>query len=827
MRLLFDKEANNLLNEATIDYGRLPYKLLPTYKLHCMSVRDIDTNQKWFFEGWEEMARGVEWMIANATLIVGHNILDYDLLSCKLAFGTPYYFLWEPRDRKTPYNGTPCMVGGRIIHVWDTLVVSKCLNPDRWGGHSLDAWGKRLGVEKIDWRAKAIELNLIQPGAPKGAEFATYHPEMGKYCERDTELNVAVFKAQEAEIGAWPWTDSLDLEHWVRDIITHQTHRGMVFNSGLARENLAFLDAEMERIRTIVEPLLPPKKMGLTEQKAYIPPKKQFLGNGNPSALLTKFIEKHSGSLDRVDGVWHWSACGQAGVLPIPHEPLVSTSPASVGDSTHIKGWLKELGWQPTQYKERDLTCNTKKEKLSEEKFNAAVERYVAQTLSSPFCADRCFELDTTPEKLRAKLLKHNLSRPLKVYTNPTFTVGMEKEIDPALRELETKFPYVGLVCDYLTYAHRRNSILGGGVVLDDEWEDMDEEDREWSVKGFLTAVRPDGRIPTPADSCGAGTSRFKHRVVANIPRVTSKFGRNMRAMFGVGADMIQWGYDFDSLEARIEGHYVWPYEGGPEYAESLVALKPHDCHTVLATKISALIGRAFPRGSAKNVKYGCTYGAQIPRTAKTIGCDLETAAIVYNAFWESALPLRLLKERMEAYWSTTGGKKFLRGIDWRKLPIRSKSNLLNSAFQSAGVICAKRAMVIHAKKLKDAGMYIDVFKDSGDNPFSLQLIAYHDEAQGEVTKSVCKFKSIKVDMQDDAAVKEAEERLKTWAKDKLDTLREVWSDVGHTKDAAYIGWTLPGQLATEAVREAGEYYNLNVPLSAGYMLGRNWAECH
>jgi hypothetical protein len=64
------------------------------------------------------------------------------------------------------------------------------------------------------------------------------------------------------------------------------------------------------------------------------------------------------------------------------------------------------------------------------------------------------------------------LKRPLKVYTNPTITVGMEKEIDPALLELADKFPHAKLVSDFLTYSHRRNSILGGGQEV------FDEEDR-------------------------------------------------------------------------------------------------------------------------------------------------------------------------------------------------------------------------------------------------------------------------------------------------------------------------------------------------------------
>lgn len=62
---------------------------------------------------------------------------------------------------------------------------------------------------------------------------------------------------------------------------------------------------------------------------------------------------------------------------------------------------------------------------------------------------------------------------------------------------------------EYLTYKHRRNSILGGGL----EWDEEEEAE-----KGYMAYIREDGRIPTPADTCGAATSRMKHRVCANIP---------------------------------------------------------------------------------------------------------------------------------------------------------------------------------------------------------------------------------------------------------------------------------------------------------------------
>lgn len=717
MELVWDIEANGLLDHTTIDYTASPYVLKPDFKVHCMAFEDVHSDQTWEYDP-DNLEYGVE-MFNHVNTIIGHNIINYDLLVMKLAYGLDFEI-----DEFDSHN---CYINGRKVRIIDTMVLSKVMNPDRYGGHSIEAWGDRLKLAKIDWRAKAIELGLIQYNSPKGAEFAVYHPEMLVYNKRDVKVNKLVYLELMKEWGDWKWEGPFSLEQKTQDIITRQSHRGFWFNKELADSNVRDLDQKMEEIRQIVEPVLPPKPMGVTKLKQYLPPKIQFKKNGEPSAVMQKWVEKHGGILHQEEDEWQAELYGKNYRLPMDQEvPVQTHEPATVKDTTHIKGYLVELGWKPSQYKERDLTVDAKKKKLSQEKFEETVHRYVEQTLNSPFCKDRCEEVGVHPKALLQKLLRHDIKRPLKVYTNPTITVGMEKEIDPALLELADQFPHAKLVSEYLTYAHRRNSILGGGVDPDE----VDDDD-EFSGKGFLAAERiwVDHRIPTPADTCGAGTSRFKHRLVANIPRVTSLYGDKMRGMFGVDVrdGFAQVGYDFDSLEARIEAHYVYRYPGGPEYGVSLTAEKPNDCHSVLAASITELLGRPFPRSTAKNVKYGCSYNAQVARVAKTVGCTLEEAQIIFDAFWTQAAPLKALKENMQKYWETTGQRKFLLGIDGRKLPIRSKGNVINTAFQSAGVICAKRAMVIHERLLKENGLYVDFFRDDWKNKdFFQQLIAYH-----------------------------------------------------------------------------------------------------
>ncbi len=834
---IWDKEAKNLLNSQSIDYHASPFKLRDPEFVHCTGFVDANSEDEWMF-GPEATRKHehIDFIMEEVDELIGHNTISYDHLLEKLDTGLDYQLgcskLQIP-DRVI-YKGK-----SKDITITDTLVMSKTLNPDR-PQHSIAYFGSILGLEKIDWRAKAIEVGLIEANAPKGQEFRVWHPEMGIYMMRDCHVNKRVYNWLIREWGAWDWQDAYELEKNVAEIITRQEHRGFWFNREKAVEAVKFLDEKMEGLRTTVEPLIPPKPLTKGDLADVTPAAKQFLNKtGEPVANILKFAKKHGSEFVNIDGVWTAEMYGKVYTLPMASEPMYNTKPAKLDDTLHIKEWLVRLGWNPTQYKERDLTVDSKKKKITKEKFDIAVEKWVEQTYASPFKKDRLFELDYTERvdknQVMRKLKSHDhMKRPLMVYTNPTLTVGMEKEIDPALLEMAHKFAYAKEISHYLTYKHRRNSILGGGIDPDDD-EDMQ--------KGWLSNERilDDGRIPTPADTCGAATSRFKHRLVANVPRVTSMFGLEMRELFGVDFGCYQMGYDFDSLEAKIESHYVFRYEGGPEYGVSLTAEKPNDCHTVLAGQISELLGRPFPRGTAKNVKYGCSYNAQVARVAKTVGCTLEEAKIIFDAFWLQAFPLKQLKERMQEYWEGTGGKKFLKGIDNRKLPIRSKGNVINTAFQSAGVICAKRAMVLHDRALKAEGLSVDFFMEDweakiSEGDYCQQLIAYHDEAQSEVAKKDVTFKVFKFDgpievfdtekdkMVQSPNAKAAEKAAKAFKSEQTD---KVWSDVGHTDKMYYVAYNRAGELATIAVNDSGKYYNLNVELTAGYMIGTNWATCH
>lgn len=129
--------------------------------MHILIARDLDTHVHWrFLEGdlgWREL-------FDKAELIVGHNIINFDLSILQRLFGY-----------KPPKH----------VRLHDTLLMSQILDYRRFGleGHSLDRWGEHLGFPKLAF-----------------TDFAEYSPEMETYCDRDVDLNERVYGVLRGEL---------------------------------------------------------------------------------------------------------------------------------------------------------------------------------------------------------------------------------------------------------------------------------------------------------------------------------------------------------------------------------------------------------------------------------------------------------------------------------------------------------------------------------------------------------------------------------------------------------------------------------------------------
>lgn len=142
--IVFDSESDGFVYEAT--------------KLHVISMcgKDKGDEVQSYTSGADfdrvHIEAGLE-RLSQAPVIIGHNIIKHDIpLFKKLYPG------WEHKL------------------VLDTLVLSALLYPDRVGGHSIEAWGRRMGGEQKvaheDWSVLTEDMILR--------------------CESDTRLNVRV-----------------------------------------------------------------------------------------------------------------------------------------------------------------------------------------------------------------------------------------------------------------------------------------------------------------------------------------------------------------------------------------------------------------------------------------------------------------------------------------------------------------------------------------------------------------------------------------------------------------------------------------------------------
>lgn len=313
--------------------------------------------------------------------------------------------------------------------------------------------------------------------------------------------------------------------------------------------------------------------------------------------------------------------------------------------------------------------------------------------------------------------------------------------ICPDLIRLGDTIPSVKLILKWNTYQSRRNVIESRG-----------------GKTGLLThpRLKYDGRLPASANTLGAVTRRMTHKGVANIPRVTSLFGREMREMFIPSKGMVQVGWDASSLEECMKAHYVYSFD--PEYANRIIrpGFSPHDENADLW---------GVSRDLAKNGLYALTYGCSPARLAVTLKKSPSEGQELYDIWWDKNAPLLALKDKITREWMSNS-QKFIIGLDGAPLHVRKPHALLNTLFQSAGIIVMKRAMVL----------WHEWREENGWEDYVHQTIHYHDEAQAECIPKLA--------------------------------------------DAV-------GQKGVDSIVQAGVYYDLNVALSGEYAIGNSWADTH
>jgi hypothetical protein len=299
---------------------------------------------------------------------------------------------------------------------------------------------------------------------------------------------------------------------------------------------------------------------------------------------------------------------------------------------------------------------------------------------------------------------------------------GKTIRTSPRLSEKQTKEPcpnlvkigvaWVPLLTEWLTLRSRLNILQG------------EKGDTGWMVKCKSTdlGVGTGYTLPSDADTCGTPTARFRHKGIVNVPRTSSFLGREMRSLFVPREGKKMVGWDAEGLEARMEAHYVHPFD--PDYAKTLVEGNSED-----GTDIHTLNWKRLglrDRDAAKTFKYAITYGAKASKLAESLDVPFDVASDWFDAFWDTNQGLEDLVLGLNSEW-VSFDNKYLQGLDGRLLTTRSQHSLLNTKLQGAGAVVMKHAFII-----ADA-----LIHEKFPSEMAAGLIRMHDEEQWEADECI------------------------------------------------------------------------------------------
>jgi|TARA_R110002096_G_scaffold235399_3_gene425681 DNA polymerase I-like protein with 3'-5' exonuclease and polymerase domains len=273
---------------------------------------------------------------------------------------------------------------------------------------------------------------------------------------------------------------------------------------------------------------------------------------------------------------------------------------------------------------------------------------------------------------------------------------------------------------------------------------------RHAQIQSWLDAVEEDGRVRGYVNTIGAVTGRMTHSSpnMSQVPASYSPYGTECRSCWTVPKGRKLVGADASGIELRMLAHYM----NDKEYTHEILHGDIHSANQKAAGLTT--------RDTAKTFIYAFLYGAGDRKIGSIVGGSATDGARLKTLFLDNTPSLRDLRERVER--ATVRGH--LRGLDNRKLIIRSNHAALNTLLQSAASVVMKKSLTILDEYAKIYG--ID-YKFVGN---------IHDEFQAEVRED----------------------------------------------QAEKFGW-----LAVECIKAAGIKFNLRCPLDGEYKVGKTWADTH
>ena len=347
---------------------------------------------------------------------------------------------------------------------------------------------------------------------------------------------------------------------------------------------------------------------------------------------------------------------------------------------------------------------------------------------------DRCIKTQSVEPFMRQKLVDFNLGSRKQIgeylidfgWKPKKFTPTGQPIVDEGTLKKIEHIREAKLIADFLLYQKRIAQVTS--------WIDELKDNR---VHG---SVIPNGTI----------TGRMTHRNpnMAQVPNAGSPYGKECRSCWTVPEGHKLVGIDASGLELRMLAHYM----NDPEYVEEVVNGDIHTTNQELAGLKT--------RDQAKTFIYALVYGAGDAKIGSVAGGGIKKGKELKQTFFKNLPSLKDLKEKVQK----ASNRGFLKGLDGRKIYVRSQHAALNTLLQGGGAIVMKKAMCFLEALIKL-------------NNINAKFVAnIHDEWQIEVPETQAEF---------------------------------------------------VGELGVKAIEQASEYFNMRCPLTGEYKVGDNWYETH
>lgn len=272
-----------------------------------MCLADVETGETYEFlpgdNGW------MKFIDDNATELIGHFILGYDLPLLKKLFG------WSPKPG---------------VKITDTLVLSQVLDYKRFesGRHSLEEWGGHFGIPKVE-----------------NEDWSQFSENMRQRCAIDVQINVRVYKKVKeefdrlfsrkpvietyirAEQAVLKWCTAAEVSGWLFDV-----------ESGVALKEA--LDKELARAYITLSDRLGTKTVAVDKVKGEVTVKK-------PKWLMNGAYDAHTARYFDIDP---WSGFEGEERMVVGEYCRVAFKPLSLDSSADVKLFLYRNGWVPTEW---------------------------------------------------------------------------------------------------------------------------------------------------------------------------------------------------------------------------------------------------------------------------------------------------------------------------------------------------------------------------------------------------------------------------------------------------------------------------------------------